>query len=146
MNFEQSLSANDSLRAGICKRWVQRKFSVICNVRLRIYRQCLARPTSNLSYDEIMITFLINKYCSFSIKNHYNKCITHKILHHLYLITTSHDLKSTTSELGQWCPLKPRMIITALFEPLVDPQLIVVSLLPPEINEVLCKFLFKPPY
>ena len=48
----------------------------LAHIQCFLYRLCyLLCPASDLSYHEIMIPFLINKYCTFSIINQSNECI-----------------------------------------------------------------------
>lgn len=60
--------------------------------------------------------------------------IKQKILHNLYLPTTSYNLRLMTSKLGQWRLLKPTVIITATIKFVVDLMSVIESPLLFEIN------------
>ena len=60
--------------------------------------------------------------------------IKQKILHNINVSITSDNLRSMASKLGQWCLLKPRVIIRTTIKLLTDLKSVVGSLLLFKIN------------
>ena len=86
---------------------------LFAQVMLLIFRWCLLLPKSDLSHHEVMITFLINNYRSFSITVNIPK--------------TNQTLRSMISKLEQWPLLRPRVISTTKIKFLAEFTPVIVS-------------------